>query len=552
MAVTPGFVMLAHENLDRAAQLARFLAGQGCPVAVHVDARVPADRLAGMRSLCDGRMAVRFTRRLRSEWGSFAIVRATQEAAGLLLREFPHVSHVALISGACLPVRALDDLRGFLAAHPDTDFIESVDLRIGAWVQDGLSEERFTLRFPLSWRRHRWLFDRWVEVQRRLGLRRRLPPGIEPHLGSQWWCLTRRTLQAILEDPRRREFDRFFRWSWIPDETYFQTLARRHALRIDSRSLTFSRFDHWGRPHLFYDDHAELLVQTDHFFARKIWRGAEGLYARFLDPAGVAPRGTRLEPRPVERPFAEARQLRCEGRPGVLGMGRFPCRWHSPQQATPRPYLVFDGFDALLPGWHRALGAPGRVSHGRLFAPDRVEFADGAPVWTGNLPANPRIRDRAPDQFLIALLRHEDAAQVSLQLCPGDHPQMMAFIARDPNARILRLEGAELLAAFRAGPGPGHAPRLAPPSPPVTAAAARIWHLADLLADPAGVLGAVLAEAWGEAAPVPALPLPRLDGLADFAARLGHADAPRLRAAERARLGREARDGAATLRAVGE
>jgi hypothetical protein len=28
-----------------------------------------------------------------------------------------------------------------------------------------------------------------------------MPEGITPHLGSQWWCLTRQTLSAILEDP---------------------------------------------------------------------------------------------------------------------------------------------------------------------------------------------------------------------------------------------------------------------------------------------------------------------------------------------------------------
>ena len=47
-------------------------------------------------------------------------------------------------------------------------------------------------------------------------------------MGSQWWCLTRATLRAILRDPDRPALARYFRGVWIPDESYFQTLARRH------------------------------------------------------------------------------------------------------------------------------------------------------------------------------------------------------------------------------------------------------------------------------------------------------------------------------------
>ena len=35
-----GFVMLAHEALHRAAQVARLLSQSGCPLVIHVDRRV--------------------------------------------------------------------------------------------------------------------------------------------------------------------------------------------------------------------------------------------------------------------------------------------------------------------------------------------------------------------------------------------------------------------------------------------------------------------------------------------------------------------------------
>jgi hypothetical protein len=105
-----------------------------------------------------------------------------------------------------------------------------------------------------------------------------LPEGITPHLGSQWWCLTRQTLTAILEDPRRPELDRYFRYVWIPDESYYQTLVRNYGRKIESRSLTLSKFDFQGKPHVFYDDHLQLLRRSDCFVARKVWPRADRLY----------------------------------------------------------------------------------------------------------------------------------------------------------------------------------------------------------------------------------------------------------------------------------
>src|SRR5690606_19607968 len=143
-----------------------------------------------------------------------------------MLRDFPQVRHVYLASGSCLPLRPVEELRTYLDERPRTDFIESVTTADVGWTVGGLNYERFTLRFPFSWRKHRWLFDGYVRLQRLLGVRRSMPSGVVPHLGSQWWCLTRQTLSAILDGPEREEYDRYFRKVWIPDESYFQTLVR--------------------------------------------------------------------------------------------------------------------------------------------------------------------------------------------------------------------------------------------------------------------------------------------------------------------------------------
>src|SRR5690606_24335781 len=75
---------------------------------------------------------------------------------------------------------------------------------------------------------------------------------------------------------------RFFRTTWIPDETFFQTIVR-HLVpenEIRTRPLTFLMFTDYGMPVTFYNDHYELLVSQDYLFARKISPEASELKER--------------------------------------------------------------------------------------------------------------------------------------------------------------------------------------------------------------------------------------------------------------------------------
>ena len=161
-----GFIMLCDTAFDRAAQVARHWAERGCPVVIHVDARVHRHGFARMQRLVAGVPGIRFSDRHRCQWGSWGLVAATLSAAEVMLRDFPQVNHVYLASGSCLPLRPVPELVRYLADRPRTDFIESVTTEDVGWTVGGLDIERFTLRFPFSWRRNRKLFDASVRLQR--------------------------------------------------------------------------------------------------------------------------------------------------------------------------------------------------------------------------------------------------------------------------------------------------------------------------------------------------------------------------------------------------
>ncbi len=449
--MTLGIVMLVHTGFDRAEQMVRHWTGGGCPVVVHVDSNVDAGTYDRFVQALSDLKDVRFSKRHRCEWGTWGLVAASQDAATLLLDTFPDVSHVFLASGACLPLRPIAELRAYLQARPKTDFIESATTADVPWTIGGLDRERFTLRFPFAWKKHRRLFDRFVKVQQFIGVRRRIPHGITPHMGSQWWCLTRKTLQAILQDPDRRAYDRYFRAVWIPDESYYQTLARLHATKIESRSLTLAKFDYQGKPYIFFDDHLELLQRSGCFVARKIWRHADLLYATF--PLPTVSDQVTAEPNSstVDRVFAQAVDRRTRGRAGLFMQSRFPTLDQAKNFGVV-PYTVMQGFDNLFPAFQGWLSKQASaVVHGHLFARDKAHFADDSAIYLGGLSDQARLRDYNGRMFLSNLIWNGRDHHQCFQFGPADSQGICPTLTKDAHASIWVVSGAWSIPLFQSG-----------------------------------------------------------------------------------------------------
>ena len=131
-----GVIMLCHENLGLAGRMARIWSDGGARVVMHVDAKAPEAAVAELQEALEGTGTLYAPRR-SCTWGTFSLVAATLDAAAQLLRAHPEVTHVFLASGACLPLRPVDELRRFLAGYPEADFIESVSVRDVGWTVGG-------------------------------------------------------------------------------------------------------------------------------------------------------------------------------------------------------------------------------------------------------------------------------------------------------------------------------------------------------------------------------------------------------------------------------
>ena len=277
------YILLCHKDPEGIIAQAQRLTAAGDFIAIHFDARSKREDFDRITAALAANPAVTFAaKRIKCGWGEWSLVQATIHAVEAAVAAFPRATHFYMLSGDCMPTKTAEFAHDFLDRN-EVDFIESVDFHASDWIKTGIKEERLIYRHWFNERTQKPLFYASMNLQRRFKLARKVPGDIQMQIGSQWWCLRRRTVEWVLDFvAKRRDVMAFFRTTWIPDETFFQTVVRHlvpeHEIR--SRSLTFLMFTDYGIPVSFYDDHYDLLLSQDYLFARKISPDAKELKDR--------------------------------------------------------------------------------------------------------------------------------------------------------------------------------------------------------------------------------------------------------------------------------
>ena len=419
------FILLCHKDPAGIIRQVERLTEAGDCVAIHFDARAPRPQYLALRAAFASNPRVVFAKkRVKCGWGEWSLVDASLAAIRAAVAAFPLASHFYMISGDCQPIKTAVHVRARLDAE-DCDYIESFDFFQSDWIRTGLKAERLTYRHYFNERRHKRLFYGALALQQRLRLEREIPGDLGIMIGSQWWCLRRRTIERVLAFcAARPDVVRFFKTTWIPDETFFQTLVRHlvPAREIQCRTLTFLMFTDYGMPATFYNDHYDHLVAQDYLFARKISAEARDLRERL----GALYGGDQVD----FPPGADGRRLRdflsARGREGR----RFgPRAWDRGGEvgAGQRLYVV------ICKKWHvgkRLVAAIGRetgmpVAH-YLFSEDDA----GLPAM-GGTEATVVRRSRHRRAFLNLLMQEHGADRLAIGVDPADM-DLIRDLAADP------------------------------------------------------------------------------------------------------------------------
>jgi len=276
------YILLCHKDPGSVVRQANGLTSAGDFISIHFDASASdADFNRIKKELSDNPNVV-FAKRIKCGWGEWSLVGASLNAIKAAEQAFPTATHFYMVSGDCMAIKPATYAHKFLEDR-NKDFIECEDFFASDWIKVGLKEERLIYRHWFNERSQKALFYTALNLQQKLGIKRNVPNDIEMRIGSQWWCLRRKTIEAILDLLKaRKDVLNFFKTTWIPDETFFQTLVC-HLVpveEIENRTLTFLMFSDYGMPVTFFNDQYELLLSQEHLFARKISAHATELKER--------------------------------------------------------------------------------------------------------------------------------------------------------------------------------------------------------------------------------------------------------------------------------
>ncbi|NSX53335.1 DUF5928 domain-containing protein [Parasulfitobacter algicola] len=267
------YILLCHKDPQAIIAQANRLTAVGDYISIHFDGRSKDADFKEIKSALSDNSNVVFTqKRLKCGWGEWSLVQASLNAVSAAEQAFPDATHFYMLSGDCMPIKSAEYAHDFLNGDY-VDYIESLDYFDSNWIKTGMKEERLIYRHFFNERTQKRRFYTAYGLQKRFGLTRDIPEDIQVMIGSQWWCLRRQTIEAILNFIKTRpDVIRFFKTTWIPDETFFQTLVRHLVPRqeIRNRTLTFLMFSDYGMPVSFYNDHYDILLSQDCLFARKI------------------------------------------------------------------------------------------------------------------------------------------------------------------------------------------------------------------------------------------------------------------------------------------
>ena len=277
-------LILAHKSPKQLGRLVKRLLHPYASVYIHLDRKVPIGPFK--QALLEAGIDADFIpNRYRINWSAFSMVEAT-------LNSFRYISTIGnfdfvnLLSGEDYPLKSSAEFLTFLTNHWDKSFMEFQKSGDLWWEEAQARFKRYYLN-DITWR-GKYLLE---EVVNQLTRPRKLPENIAIVGKSQWFTLSMSHLRYILENEKEVTYlKRFFRYSWAPDEFFFQTLLYNspHRESIINNNLRYINWDEGkSSPKILTTVDLPVLEASGDFFARKFNLDVDSVVIDRIDEWGI-------------------------------------------------------------------------------------------------------------------------------------------------------------------------------------------------------------------------------------------------------------------------
>lgn len=190
--------------------------------------------------------------------GDFELILATLDGMNWC-RTFDY-DYFIFLSGQCYPIKPLTMIKDELVRR-NVAYMEYFKLPSTHWAGENGGLDRINYYYITIWRKN-------IRVPR---LNKTLPYSLVPYGGSLYFCLPKRFVNYALDYMSSHPaIVRFYRWSRLASEMFFQTIIMNSPLGSDVVN-DHKRYFRWERTHtsILSKRDFEELVASQKWFAKK-------------------------------------------------------------------------------------------------------------------------------------------------------------------------------------------------------------------------------------------------------------------------------------------
>ena len=231
------YLIITHQNLGQFKRLFRAAYASDNLYLVHVDVKSEPTYHRGVADFLAAYPNTRVMPSANCRWGGYSMVDIELQAVRQLLEWNDDWKFFVNLSGQDFPLKTQAEIKAFLDGREDNNFITVFDEEfIGRWVNPyPLFRPRQTSRNHLNAHtrveRYYWEVPHSSRILYLPLIKRPFINGATWYAGWQWCLLNREFCEYVCHSPEVEKYVRFFRHSFIPDESFFQTVIMNSPYR---------------------------------------------------------------------------------------------------------------------------------------------------------------------------------------------------------------------------------------------------------------------------------------------------------------------------------
>lgn len=271
------YIIMAHKNPVQVHRLISRLNDGASEFFIHIDKTVEIFPFETAKEFGE---IVQFIERVDSKWGGFGSVQASLNGLKAVKNSKKNFERIFLISGQDYPIKSNAYINNFLERAKQSIFIDYFPIpNHQKWPGNDRGGWYRVDKYYIGLKWHEMFLSKAMNFLSTYipWLRRKIPNGMKPYTGSQWWSVDMHALNYILDyDAKHPEYRAFHRYTFVPDELYVQMIIANSTNEklVKSIENNNKRFMIWEKsysahPNTLRITDFDAIAASDQLFARK-------------------------------------------------------------------------------------------------------------------------------------------------------------------------------------------------------------------------------------------------------------------------------------------